>query len=59
MRVLVKAGADGDACGSLTRATPLHMAARRGHLEIAKTLLDCGAAMDALDTKGIRRCNEP
>ena len=36
VRVLVEAGADVNACGGVTRATPLHMAARRGHLEIAR-----------------------
>jgi ankyrin repeat protein len=28
------------------------MAARRGHLEIARTLLDSGAAINARDSKG-------
>lgn len=49
---LVRAGADVNACGGVTRATPLHMAARRGHVEIARTLLDCGAAIEARDSKG-------
>lgn len=52
VRVLVQAGADVNACGGVTRATPLHMAARRGHLEIARALLDCGATIDARDSKG-------
>jgi truncated hemoglobin YjbI len=52
VRALVRAGADVNACGGVTRATPLHMAARRGHVEIARTLLDCGAAIDARDSKG-------
>jgi ankyrin repeat protein len=30
----------------------LHMAARRGHVEIAQALLDCGATLQALDSKG-------
>lgn len=51
VRVLVQAGADVNACGGVTKATPLHMAARRGFVEIAKTLLDLGAAIDARDTK--------
>jgi ankyrin repeat protein len=38
-------------CG-VTRATALHMAARRGYVGIASALLDCGAAMDAKDDKG-------
>ena len=49
---LVRAGADVNACGGVTRATSLHMAARRGHVEIARTLLDCNAAIDARDSKG-------
>ncbi|MEP7362327.1 MAG: ankyrin repeat domain-containing protein [Acidobacteriota bacterium] len=52
VRALVGAGADVDACGGVTRATALHMAARRGHVEIARALLDSGAAMDARDSKG-------
>jgi ankyrin repeat protein len=36
----------------VTQATALHMAARRGHLEIARVLLDCGATVDVKDRKG-------
>ena len=52
VRALVRAGADVNACGGFTRATALHMAARRGHVEVARALLDCGAAVDARDRKG-------
>jgi truncated hemoglobin YjbI len=52
VRALLRAGAEVDACGGVTRATPLHMAARRGHVEIARALLDAGAATDARDRKG-------
>jgi hemoglobin len=52
VRALVQAGADVNACGGVTRATALHMAARRGHIEIARALLDCGAAAEARDRKG-------
>jgi len=52
VRALVRAGADVNACGGVTRATPLHMAARRGYVEIAQALLDCGAAIGARDSKG-------
>jgi len=52
VRLLVQAGANVNACAGVTRSTPLHMAARRGHLEIAQALLECGAALDALDRKG-------
>ena len=48
----MRAGADVDACGGVTRATALHMAARRGHVEIARALLDSGAAVNARDRKG-------
>ncbi len=52
VRMLVDAGAEVNHCGGVTRATPLHMAARRGHLGVAQALLDLGAALDARDTKG-------
>jgi truncated hemoglobin YjbI len=52
VRALVQAGADVNACGGVTGATALHMAARRGHVEIARALLDSGAAVNARDRKG-------
>jgi hemoglobin len=52
VHALVRAGADVNACGGVTRATSLHMAARRGHVELARALLDSGAALNALDRKG-------
>ena len=52
VRLLVDAGADVDACEGVKRCTPLHMAARRGNVEIAKALLACGANPKARDTKG-------
>lgn len=52
VRVLVEAGADVNASSGVTRATPLHMAARRGHVAIAKALLECGAEVDARDRNG-------
>lgn len=52
VRILVRSGADVNACAGVTRATALHMAARRGYLGVASTLLDCGAAMDAKDSNG-------
>jgi hemoglobin len=52
VRALVRAGADVNACGGVTRATALHMTARRGHVEIARALLDAGAALNAKDRKG-------
>ena len=53
VRALVQAGADVNACGGVTRATPLHMAARRGHVGIARALLEVGAAINAADSKGV------
>ncbi len=53
VRMLVQAGAQVSAGGGITRATPLHMAARRGNVEIARALLDCGAEIEALDSKGV------
>ena len=52
VRALVLAGADVNARGGVTRATALHMAARRGHAGIARALLDCGAAIELRDGKG-------
>jgi hypothetical protein len=52
VRMLVRAGADVNAASGVTRATALHMAARRGYVEIARTLLDCGATAEARDSKG-------
>jgi len=52
VRMLVRAGADLNACEGVTRATALHMAARRRYVEIARALLDCGAAVEARDSKG-------
>lgn len=52
VRILVQAGAEVDANGGVKRCTPLHMAARRGSVEIAAALLDCGAAIEARDSLG-------
>jgi truncated hemoglobin YjbI len=52
VRALVRGGADVNACGGVTRATALHMSARRGHVGIARALLDSGAEVNARDRKG-------
>jgi truncated hemoglobin YjbI len=63
--VLVKAGADIKANGGVKRCTALHMAARRGNVEVAQALFDCGADLEARDTLGdtpLRRalnCKKP
>lgn len=51
VRTLVKAGANINAHAGATRSTPLHMAARRGHAEIVRTLLELGADPDLRDAK--------
>ena len=53
VRSLVQAGAHVDACGGVKRCTALHMAARRGNVEIAEALLDCGADIQARDSLGV------
>jgi truncated hemoglobin YjbI len=52
VRTLAAAGATVNAAGGVTRATALHMAARRGNVAIAAALLDCGAAIEARDRRG-------
>ena len=51
-RVLVQAGADVDAHDGVKHCTPLHMAARRGNLDVAEALLDSGADIEARDSCG-------
>ncbi len=52
VRALARAGADVDASDGAKRCTALHMAARRGNVEIAEALLDCGATLEARDSAG-------
>jgi hemoglobin len=52
VRALVEAGANIEAQDNVKRCTALHMAARRGHVEIAEALLDCGANIEARDSLG-------
>jgi len=52
VRALVQSGADVNASDGVKHCTALHMAARRGHVEIAEALLDCGAEIDARDSLG-------
>jgi truncated hemoglobin YjbI len=65
VRALVRAGANVNASDGVKRCTPLHMAARRGNVEIAKAVLDCGANIEARDKSGdtpLRRamnCRKP
>jgi truncated hemoglobin YjbI len=52
VRALVRAGAQVDARSDSKRCTALHMAARRGNVEAAEALLDCGADINARDKAG-------
>ncbi len=49
---LVQAGANVNANDGVKHCTPLHMAARRGNLEIAEALLGCGGNIEARDSVG-------
>jgi ankyrin repeat protein len=58
VRALVRAGAKVNACDGAKHCTALHMAARRGNVEVAEALLDCGADLEArvsLDETPLRR----
>lgn len=52
VRALAQSGANVNANDGVKHCTALHMAARRGNLEIAEALLDCGADIDARDSLG-------
>jgi hypothetical protein len=52
VRALIQSGAKVDACDGVKRCTALHMAARRGNVEIAGALLECGADIEARDSVG-------
>lgn len=65
VRALVHAGAEVDADDGVKHCTPLHMAARRGNVDVAAALLDSGAHIEARDSLGdtpLRRavnCSKP
>lgn len=52
VRALVQKGANVNACDGVKHCTALHMAARRGNVEVAGALLDCGADIEARDSVG-------
>jgi truncated hemoglobin YjbI len=52
VRALVQGGANVHANDGVKHCTALHMAARRGNVEVAAALLDCGADIEARDSLG-------
>jgi ankyrin repeat protein len=50
VQALVRAGANVDADDGVKHCTALHMAARRGNVDVARVLLDRGADIEARDT---------
>jgi hemoglobin len=52
VRALAQGGANVNADDGVKHCTALHMAARRGNVEVAEALLDCGAEIDARDSLG-------
>ena len=52
VRALVQGGARVDACEGVKQCTALHMAARRGNVEAAEALLECGTNIEARDAAG-------
>ena len=65
VRALTQGGADVNAQDGVKRCTALHMAARRGHVQIAEALVACGAGLEVRDSLGetpLRRavnCGKP
>ncbi len=53
VHLLVRHGAQVNRADNVKRCTALHMAARRGNVEIATALLDCGADIHARDSDGV------
>jgi len=52
VRVLAEYGANVNAHEGVKQCTALHMATRRGNVQVAQALLDCGADLGMQDTKG-------
>jgi ankyrin repeat protein len=65
VRALVRAGARVNEPSGPKRCTALHMAARRGNVEVAVALLDCSADINARDSAGVtpvqraKNCRKP
>jgi truncated hemoglobin YjbI len=52
VHALVRGGAEVDAHDGVKHCTALHMAARRGNVEVAEALLECGAEIEVRDSLG-------
>jgi hemoglobin len=52
VRALVRAGANPNLQDRVKRCTALHMAARRGNVEVAEALLECGGSPEIVDIRG-------
>ena len=52
VRALIQSGAKVDACDGVKRCTALHMAARRGNVEVSEALLQGGTNIEARDSLG-------
>jgi ankyrin repeat protein len=52
VELLIARGADVDWPSGPGRCTPLHMAARRGHVALARSLIKAGANLESRDSKG-------
>ena len=59
VRQLVRAGADVNACGGVTRATALHMAARRGYQGLPAPCSIAAQQWKRKIARAIRHCSEP
>jgi len=53
VRALVEAGANVNQQDRVKRCTPLHMAARRGNVAVARAMLECGADPGIRDIAGV------
>jgi hypothetical protein len=52
----ISRGANVNAIGGMLKATPLHWAARQGHLHVCVTLLQHGADITLPDIEGMQIC---
>lgn len=50
--LLLENGADPNIQDSVQRCTPIHLAAKNGHLEVVMSLVRCGARLDLRNAEG-------